>query len=234
MTRHYREIQALIEKYGQSTPIIAAKPADDSVTANKVVHQIKKYIRTKKEMRLNVQIGYYEMDEVILDMGSEVNILTKQIWELMGKPKLRYSPIQLRLVNQQRVSPMGRLSNVPIDIDGVQCLADFKVIEIIDDSNPFPALLGIDWDFDNLVVINLKKKQMTFEGYNIRIIEPLDPTQGSHYTESIHNKEETRDIDDLYKVTSSQDDYIDLIVDGTLSWRYASSCTSDSDEGLEN
>ena len=59
------------------------------------------------------------MDELILDMGSEVNGLTRQTWELMGKPKLRYSPIQLRLVNQQRVSPMVRLSNIPLDIDGV-------------------------------------------------------------------------------------------------------------------
>ena len=94
----------------------------------------------------------------------------------MGKPKLRYSPIQLRLANQQRVCPMGRLSNVPVDIDGVRSLVDFKVIEIIDDSNPFPALLGIDWDFENLTLINLKKKQMTFEGHNIQIITPLDPT----------------------------------------------------------
>ena len=95
------------------------------------------------------------MDEVILDLGSKVNVLTKK---LMGKPKLRYSLIQLRLVNQQRVSPMRRLSNLLVDIDGVRSLGDFEVIEIIDDSNPFPALLGIDWAFDNIVVINLKKK----------------------------------------------------------------------------
>lgn len=59
------------------------------------------------------------MDEVILDLGSEANVLTKKTWELMGKPKLRYSPIKLRLENQHRVCPMGRLSNVPVDIDGV-------------------------------------------------------------------------------------------------------------------
>ena len=53
---------------------------------------------------------------------------------------------------------MGRLSNVPVDIDGVWSLVDFEVIEIIDDSNPFPTLLGIDWAIYNLVVINLKKK----------------------------------------------------------------------------
>ena len=37
-------------------------------------------------MRLTVQIGEFEMDEVILDLGSEVNVLTKQTWEQMGIP----------------------------------------------------------------------------------------------------------------------------------------------------
>ena len=118
------------------------------------------------------------MDEVILELGFEVNVLTKQTWEFMGRPKLSYSPIQLKLANQHKVCPLGRLSIVPMDIDGVRNLADFEVIEIIDDSNPFSALLGIDWAFDNLAVINLKKKQMTFEGHNIRIIAPLDPSMG--------------------------------------------------------
>ena len=89
---------------------------------------------------------------------------------------------------------MGRLSNVPVDIYGVRSLADFEVIEIIDDNNPFPTLLGIDWAFDNLVVINLKKKQMTFQGHNIQIITPLDPTQGPRYTESTRAEEETNDL----------------------------------------
>ena len=66
---------------------------------------------------------------------------------------------------------MGRLSNVPMDIDGVWRLVDFEVIEIIDDSKPYPILLGIELDFDKLVVINLKKKQMTFEGHNIKILQ---------------------------------------------------------------
>ena len=138
--------------------ILTAKPAKHLSNTNKAVHQIKKYIWTGREMRLNAQISDYDMDEVILDLGSEVNVLTKQTWELMGKPKLRYSPIQLRLANQQRVNPMRRLSNVPVDIDGVWSLEDFEVIEIIDDNNPFPALLGTDWAFDNLAIINLKKK----------------------------------------------------------------------------
>ena len=50
-----------------------------------------------------------------------------------------------------------------IDIEGVNALANFEVIEIVDDSNPYPALLGIDWAIDMNGVINLKKRTMSFE-----------------------------------------------------------------------
>ena len=79
-------------------------------------------------MRLSVVIRSYEMDEVVLDLGSEVNVMTKQTWEIMVKPKLTFSPIQLRLANQQRVIPLGCLSSVPMDLGGVRSLVDFEVI----------------------------------------------------------------------------------------------------------
>jgi hypothetical protein len=66
--------------------------------------------------------------------------MMKQTWELMGKPKLIYSPIRLRMANQQAVSPFGRLDHVPMDIDGVRMFAEFKVIEIVDDNCPYPVV----------------------------------------------------------------------------------------------
>ena len=68
------------------------------------------------------------MDEVILDLGSEVNVVTKKTWEQMGSPKLARSPIHLWLANQQRVSPLGQLPQVPVDINGVHSFVDFEVI----------------------------------------------------------------------------------------------------------
>jgi len=44
--------------------------------------------RTRREMRLTVQTGEYEMDQFILDLGSDVNVLPKQTWERMGIPVL--------------------------------------------------------------------------------------------------------------------------------------------------
>ena len=51
-------------------------------------------------MRLTMQISEYEMDQVILDLGSDANVLPKQTWERMGKPALQWSPIQLQMANQ--------------------------------------------------------------------------------------------------------------------------------------
>ena len=43
---------------------------------------------TGREMRLIVQIDEYEMDQEILDLGSDMNLLPKQTWECMGTPML--------------------------------------------------------------------------------------------------------------------------------------------------
>ena len=63
----------------------------------------------------------------------------------MGKPALQWSPMQLRMANQQKLLPMGRLQAVTVDIEGVSTQIDFEVIEIVDDSKFYPMLLGINW-----------------------------------------------------------------------------------------
>ena len=75
------------------------QPSSSASSAQHAVHNIMGHTRIGREMRLTAQIGEFEMDEVILDLGSEVNVLTKQTWEQMGSPKLVRSPIHLRLAN---------------------------------------------------------------------------------------------------------------------------------------
>jgi hypothetical protein len=105
--------------------------------------------------------------------------MTKKTWALMEKTRLIYSPITLRMDNQQAIGPFRQLEHVPVDIDGVRTFADFEVIEIVDDNFPYPALLGIDWAFNNSTVVDLKKIHMTFERDGLRFIAPLDPDEGS-------------------------------------------------------
>ena len=58
------ELQALIEE----TPV-------EPQIGNKV-NQVSKKFKTGCELRMTVQIGDYDMDYIILDLGSDTNILT--------------------------------------------------------------------------------------------------------------------------------------------------------------
>ena len=105
----------------------AARP--NLTPGTKDVHKLYRYKKlTGREMRLNAQIGDYEMDQVILDLGSDVNVLPKKTWQRMGEPKLEWSTIQLRMVNQQKIIPLGRLPKVMEDIAAVKAQVDFEVI----------------------------------------------------------------------------------------------------------
>jgi hypothetical protein len=74
---------------------------------------------------------------------------------------------------------------VGVNIEGVKMKVDFKVIEIMDDLDPYPALIGINWAFDNTVVFNLKKCQMSFETNTLHVVVPLNPYKGDIYNELV-------------------------------------------------
>jgi hypothetical protein len=150
----------------------------------------------------------------------------------MGEPTSGYSPIQLKLENQHRVLPIGRLKGVTIDLDEVHTKANFEVIEIVDDTTPYPALLGLDWAFDNHAIINLKTQKMTFESGEYRVITPLDPSEGERFVEPTFL--DLEEINQLYITTVCYEDYVNPTTNGILSWRSITSCVTDSNTGLEN
>ena len=80
-------------------------------------------------------------------------------------------------------------------------MANYEVIEIINESNPYAVLLGIDWAIDMNGVINLKKRTMSFERKSMRVVVPLDPTEGMWYAEPVHDYEGSHDeLDQIYKI----------------------------------
>lgn len=173
------------------------------------------------------------MDQVIHDLGSHMNVLPKQTWEHMGRPALQWSPIQLQMENQQKILLMGRLQGITVDIEGVSMIADFEVIEIFDDNNPYPTLLGIDQAANMNGVINIKKHKMIFEKNSLRIVVPLDPVEGVHYTKPMCDEKSDNELDYIYKITTQEQDWVNPIADGWVSWECESSYTSDSDEEIE-
>lgn len=105
--------------------------------------------------------------------------------------------------NQQKILPLGRYSNVIVDIDRVHIdrvhtITDFEVIEIVDDSNTYPMLLGLDWGFANIIIINLKKRKMIFERNNMSVIVPFDASEGVRYTKRVKEEYSADYVDNIY------------------------------------
>lgn len=104
----------------------------------------------------------------------------------------------------------------------------------MDDTDPYPTLLGIDWAFDNQVIFNLKKRQIIVEGGDIRVIAPLDLWERDCYVDLVKGELSREDLDNIYNVIKRQEDYVNLTANKLLSWCNIGSCASDSEEALEN
>ena len=86
------------------------------------------------------------------------------------------------------VLPIGRLSQVPIDIEGLHTYVYFELINIVNGTNPYHTLLGIYWAIDNQTFINFKKKILSFEDNEMRVMSPIDPLEGQRYVKPIYNE----------------------------------------------
>ena len=131
-----------------------------------------------------------------------------------------FSPIQIFLASQYFIIPIGHVEDIEFDITRVNTYVDFKVVDIMGDKYPYPALLGIDWEFENYVVIDLKLETINFKVDGIRFIQPLDSYQGPWFTNPIDDEEEPNILDQLYQITAgNREDYINPTTDGSISWR---------------
>ena len=129
-------------------------------------------------------------------------------------------------MNQSKVLPIGRLTQVPMEVEGLRTYAYFEVIDIVDDTNPYPTLLGFDWEINNQTIINFKKMILSFEDSELRVVAPIDPLEGKIYVEPVNSEGQGNYLDQLYNIMSSREYYINSTVDGKLSWWSVSSCKS--------
>ena len=75
------------------------------------------------------------------------------------------------------------MGQVQVDIEGLRTFVDFEVIDIVDDTTPYLALLGIDWAMENQTIIDFKRRILSFEDDEMRVVAPLDLLEGPRYAE---------------------------------------------------
>ena len=57
----------------------------------------------------------------------------------------------------------------------------------MDDTNPYPALLGINLAINNQSIINFMKR-ITFEDLELGLVEPIDPLEEHRYVEKVNSE----------------------------------------------
>ena len=98
----------------------------------------------------------------------------------------------------------------------------------------YPTLLVIEWDIYNHTIINFKKRILTFEYSEMRVVTPYDPLEGQRSVDLVNSEGQGDYMDHIYNITSTRDDYVNPTTDINFSWWSIISYTSDSGEALKN
>ena len=54
----------------------------------------------------DLEIEGHHIQQVVLDFGSQLNIMTRDTWEQLGRPRLYESAIYLKLADQGLIEPI--------------------------------------------------------------------------------------------------------------------------------
>ena len=106
---------------------------------------------------VDLEIEGYHVRQVVLNFGSQVNIMTRDTWEQLGKPRLYESGIYLKLADQGLIEPIGVWKNVDTMIKGISTKVNFEIINPKEGSSSFPALVGRPWGRKMKASISLDK-----------------------------------------------------------------------------
>ena len=163
--------------------------------------------------QVDLQINESLIPKVVLDFGSQVNILTKDTWEKHGWPQLVKSEYYLKLSDQGLIEPLGLCRNIETTLIGISVRIKFKVIEPREGSKSYLALVGWPWDRKMKANIFLGKHRIKLKGQAKKFIIPLDPKEGELWDELDDSEEKVRQ---LYKVIQSNLDMIEPNDQGEL------------------
>ncbi len=78
---------------------------------------------------IQVQIGKNTIEDVLLDGGSRVNIITKQLKLRLGLPKPKPTPYNLRKANQTTTKQVGLIKDLKIYVHGIIYIITFTTFQ---------------------------------------------------------------------------------------------------------
>ena len=102
---------------------------------------------------LVVEVDGCTIPKVPVDGGSGVNLMLESTASDLGYTTFEETDQILRMADQSRVVPAGRLSQIPTRIGQVTYLQNFVIIQV-GTGRPFPMLLGRPWLYSAKVLVD--------------------------------------------------------------------------------
>jgi hypothetical protein len=78
---------------------------------------------------IQVQIGKNTIEDVLLDGGSRINIITKQLRLKLGLSKLLHAPYNLKMANQTTPKLVGLIKDLKIYVHGIPYITTFTILQ---------------------------------------------------------------------------------------------------------
>jgi hypothetical protein len=114
---------------------------------------------------IQVQVGKNTIEDIMLDGGANVNIITENLKTKLSLPKPRPTPYHLRMADQSMAKPLRIIRNLKIHIHSIPYVATFIVLQnnVVDSS--YSMLLGRRWFKDAKVTHDWGNNVINVQGY---------------------------------------------------------------------
>jgi hypothetical protein len=124
----------------------------------------------KKYKITNDYIEIFCIPQIVVNSGSQVNIIPKETWIKTGRPYLVGSRKIFKLENQRFIESIGLLKGEEINIMGLTSLVEFRVINLVEGTTTYVGLSEIPWGRKIKVTISIEKYRIELKGNSRRII----------------------------------------------------------------
>jgi hypothetical protein len=138
----------------QENPKVDPEKEEPQQESEKVWIQIKETLNDHRHVSLSeifkekecieARIGDFDID-CVLDEETQMNIMPERTWEAIGRPAMIPSLGGISLFRGKLVNLCGKLTRIPMTVNGTSTEEDFEIIKFVEDSAPFTMLIGKPW-----------------------------------------------------------------------------------------
>jgi hypothetical protein len=134
-----QETETMTEPHGESETVLLQMK--ETLNGHQNINLLEVF---KEKECIERRIGDFDI-ECVLDEETQVNIMTKITWEILGNPGMIPSLRGIGLFRGKMITLCGGLTQTSMSAHGTLTEEYFEVVKFIESSAPFSILLGKTW-----------------------------------------------------------------------------------------